>query len=555
MRQKKRLKKRLLLIVGLFTTMFFLMDKPNIVNAADTTTRGEWMSILVNQFDMTIEDGIVPDDYHGDIAGTTYYEDILIAMNFGVIDVEPGDDFEPDKPVTREFVAQTLNYCLGFQLDENPNYTMSDVEDLTYPEDAQVAVNRGWFALIDGAFSKDTLMTMEERTNMLADAAEVWTSTIIDETHTDTYEFVDGVVVVPDGTEVTINDENNTVTINNCQVVINEQDLFAVYDDGLIMGYQAVKVTQDNTNTVIETQAVDYENIIKSADVEGVVEADLSEVTSLSDDVDITYVEEEVSVASPKARVSNKAKGKIKISGKIGSARFNCEISSIKGEYKYNSGTGERYIGIKGKSKITAGVGLKPNVSIPVAEVPIGGFGKIFMYIEVKGSGEISLQYTINFTTGVSYSKWDGFRLCNTFSKESFSLHAHTDIYVGVRIGAEVKVFFAKGIVYGDIGMTGKVDVDIYNDGKTPKNCEDVWTYLTVTVGADVKSLEVWEAGTGLSMYMIIEIVRLHLDTIRKMEKQFMPVQEAFLHQQVMEENINIIPENIKAHHKERQAP
>lgn len=77
----------------------------------DTISRAEWIHELVKVFDMTIEDGLMPDDYYGDISDSEYYNDILLAVNFGVIDLEAGEDFHPDDPVTREFAAQTLNTC------------------------------------------------------------------------------------------------------------------------------------------------------------------------------------------------------------------------------------------------------------------------------------------------------------------------------------------------------------------------------------------------------------------------------------------------------------
>ena len=74
---------------------------------------------------MTVEsDDNMPDNYFSDISeDDSYYRDILVAVEFGVIDLEEGEDFEPTKSATREFAAQTLNSALQFQLDEDSSYT------------------------------------------------------------------------------------------------------------------------------------------------------------------------------------------------------------------------------------------------------------------------------------------------------------------------------------------------------------------------------------------------------------------------------------------------
>ena len=86
----------------------------------------------------------MPDNYFSDVtADMANYRDILLAVEFGVIDLDAGEAFEPDKPATREFAAQTLNFCLEFQLGNDTTYTYSEAEEVSCPDDIQVAVNRG----------------------------------------------------------------------------------------------------------------------------------------------------------------------------------------------------------------------------------------------------------------------------------------------------------------------------------------------------------------------------------------------------------------------------
>lgn len=119
----------------------------------DGVTRSQWIQQLVVAFSMEVEEDNYPDNYFSDIDDSMdFYRDIMVATEFGVIDIEAGQPFCPDDPATREFAAHTLNYCLGFQLDDNAAYTFAEAEDVSYPDDIQVAIDKGWFALSDGCF-------------------------------------------------------------------------------------------------------------------------------------------------------------------------------------------------------------------------------------------------------------------------------------------------------------------------------------------------------------------------------------------------------------------
>lgn len=148
--------KRISFIVLTLVMMIF----PNLyVNATETqkvVTRAQWLENLTMMFDMTIVSENMPDNYFSDLDETSeYYEPLMIAVEFGVVDIEAGGQIRPEDPCTRDFAVSTLNYCLGFQLEEGKGYTFSDSAQCSDPDSAQVAVNRGWFALNAGAFSPD----------------------------------------------------------------------------------------------------------------------------------------------------------------------------------------------------------------------------------------------------------------------------------------------------------------------------------------------------------------------------------------------------------------
>ena len=130
-------------------------------------SRVEWLHELTDLFDMTVEEKNYPDNYYSDIdSSSEYYYDVMLATEFGMVEIETGEQFLPDAPATREFAAHTLNFCLGYVLEEQ-NYTFSEASAVTYADDIQVAVNQGWFTLTNGAFLPNQGITVEEKDALL----------------------------------------------------------------------------------------------------------------------------------------------------------------------------------------------------------------------------------------------------------------------------------------------------------------------------------------------------------------------------------------------------
>lgn len=79
----------------------------------DEVTRIEWLKALTETFEMTVEEDNYPDNYYSDMDSSSenYYE-VMLATEFGLVDVEAGDPLRPDEPATREFVAHTINLCI-----------------------------------------------------------------------------------------------------------------------------------------------------------------------------------------------------------------------------------------------------------------------------------------------------------------------------------------------------------------------------------------------------------------------------------------------------------
>ena len=173
-------------------SMTLIAGATGMNKSTDEITRGEWIQALTTVFEMEIESDQMPDNYFSDLsAESPYYEDVLLAVEFGVLDIEAGGEVRAEDACTREFAADTLNYCLGFQLDPESVYEFSDIEECTNADNVQIALNRGWFTLIDGTFIPQEAITTEEYNAMLEDAEAVVASVVIDDTAENEYVFAD----------------------------------------------------------------------------------------------------------------------------------------------------------------------------------------------------------------------------------------------------------------------------------------------------------------------------------------------------------------------------
>ena len=476
----------------------------SIIYGDGTITRAEWLHDLTVMFDMTVEKDNMPDDYFSDVTSThTYYKDIMMAAEFGVIDIEAGQEVKPDEAATREFAAHTLNYCLGYKL-EDKTYTYKDTTGIKYPDDTQIAINRGWFLLEAGKFNPEKTITKAEIENMVSDAKTVQDSTQIDENYKNSYEFTSNVIEIPQDVSVYV-DKDKNVTIVNCPKKITVGDTFAVYENGVAQVYTAKGITVDGSDTVIVTNDADIDKVTESVDAQGTEEGDLKQAEAVGD-AQITYIEggtEEQAYENGRAyksrrRISgNKKISAVKASKKLElgagkSFTINCTLSNVSVDYKINSGKREAYVKANGTAIITgkgewdAVAAAGKSGSIELVKIPVAYVGVITVTAEYSMNGEVTLTYTTGFQTGLQYSPQDGFRLTKDFQKKSFTLHSKTKLSAGVTasIGL-VKLPVISGKIYAKMGAQTVIESETFDDGKSPKMCTTVSSWLYASAGAN----------------------------------------------------------------------
>ena len=463
-----------------------------------TVTRAEWLSDLVDTFEMKVEDDNYPDNYFSDLQSSSeYYYKVLVAVQFGVVDVEAGNPIYPDKPTTREFAASTLNFCLGYQREkQDTTYTFSDTADVVDKVSAQIAVDHGWFALINGKFCPQNSVTSDEVTNMLADAKTIWNSTDVDQNYDNKYTLAKGVIEIPEDTDVYLLDDGR-IYIAESPKEISVGDSFVVHLNGIPCGYKAEKIEKDNLDYVITASELSHEAAYKDADMQGTVDASALQVGEAADGLKVDYSEETGdTVSQGKARGSVnldkyttlKVAGKLKVGDQ--SISMDVKLKNAKIDYAISL-TGETFVKLRGDSDVmykcdlnsVKGTGLD---EIPIIPAQIPGVGGIDLIAEISLGGQFNYKTSGYLVTGLSYSKANGFRIIKNFNAKSFSFICEANMSAGLklRMGITGSALPINGYVYTTAGGKGVFRYTTYNSG-LPKDCTTVVAYLYASTGAE----------------------------------------------------------------------
>ena len=505
------MKKHLLALVLILVCLLSVLT-PAVHAEEPELTRIEWVQQLVTTFDMTVEDDNYPDNYYSDIeSSASYYRNLMVAVEFGVIDIEAGGEFRPQDPATREFAAHTLNYCVGFQLEDGAAYTYADSAETSYPDDLQVAVNRGWFVLSDGKILPEQNVTPAEASAMLTDAAQLLKELELSDNYENTYTFATDIIEVPDGTEVIATDDTS-ISITDCPVTITQGDVFVVYLNEIPVPYIAGSVTQSGSVTVISATLADDETVFAGIDAQGTVVGDLRQAEA-SDGTELAYYVEateqgyqtyEAALAAVERLPATQAAGSISPKGislsckkelKLGDAvtlSVDGKIKNVMVSYKISLAEGVAYVKlaydldvtykVKGDYIPASCISNINDITFVYWGVPgVGGF-KITYDVELSGS--FSGVQSWHKELGMSVSRSDGFRLIRDFKAKTFTMVAEATFQVGFKAKfgvTELPAFNA--YAYASMGSVGKLKIQTYQDDAAPQKCMHFAAYLYAECG------------------------------------------------------------------------
>ena len=508
------MRKRLLSFV-LAVLMIASLLPATALAADETVTRIAWVQKLVKTFGMTVEADNYPDNYYSDIdSSASYYKDLMIAVEFGVIDLEAGSAFEPDKPATREFAAHTLNFCLGFQLDEGVAYTYTDKDAVTYPEDVQVAVNRGWFQLSGGKFLPEQTVTSAEAANMLADVAKVRKGDTVQAGYDSKYVFTDGVVVVPSSVAAEIADDGSVI-IPDTTVALKEGDTFVVFVEDFPRAFKAGSIANDGKQLTVTGEKVDINSVLVSIDAQGVVKGDLAQMQP-NEGTQITYIlSDDTETPDLMAALNGEKPIKsIHLSRTISGVTVGCDIMSIVGEYNIRASGAkniEAYVAVRGDATATCTIPFSMSAAglpdtIELGSVPVGFLGSITVSARISVDGSVTLSYNTSFCAGVEYTSSGGFRVIRDFAKGSFTVSADLTLTMGVNITAAItELPVISGRCFAEIGAKCNYQAVTHPEPELPNLCIGIasWMYAKVGCSANIsfgrfdksygKTLDIWD--------------------------------------------------------------
>ena len=463
-------------------------------------TRVEWIQTLVDTCSMEVEEEACPDNYFSDISNKDeFYRDIIVAVEFGLIDTEPGLAFEPHAPATREFVAHTLNAALMFQLPEDTAYTYAESKTVTYPDDIQVAINQGWFALSGDNFLPEQAMTQSEMAAIAESITQILARSELEEDHVNTYAYVDDVKDVNDCDHVYLSGDNQ-VTIVGSNVALKAGDIFVVYLLDMPNAYKAQSVTTDGNTMVVDTQDVALEEVVKTMDIQGENEVDLAYFIPEEGIEPIYVLEDGTETRSQSYALNGSKKVKNLIINKdfpVGKVDVSVNLTLKNMTAKYRVDVGDKYamFRLDGNLSMTTTaevdlldlVGVKTEYKLGVLDYGIGEAG-VYAVIDAKGTCTLMLKG--DFTAGMEFTRHSGLRSLSSFKRTDFSLVTEAKMKAGLQLKASMNVELVKAHAYLEIGAK----VRIKNVRAEDRDCLDIVAYPYAEVDASAHAdLVVWK--------------------------------------------------------------
>ena len=499
----------LILVIVMIFSAVACVDLSVFATDISVNNRAQWLSKLTETFDMTVDEDNYPDNYFSDISSDSeYYRDIMVATEFGLVDVEAGGEVDPEGEITREFASHTLNICLGWSLEgqagDNGEYTFADFEDCIYPDDDQVAVNRAWFALDDSEnFLPEQEATAAEIKNMLDDAQATLAEDEVDENYENTFEYKDGVVEIADGTKVEFYDKS--IKIFNTDYTIHENDTVVVYSNGIPVIYNAKKVTVDSNCITVQTTEEQTEEAVENVDMQTSFDVD---ATDFIPGEGFEVVDESsASISSKSSAKGKKPKNSITLSTEIpllagNKITLNIAIKNIKFSSKEN--TEKQTVSAKLTFDVSYSIGAEFNFTDidpdslddlnSLGTIPIAGIGFVEFKPELNFNGKTSFEQTYNVVVGFSRDS-SGTHNISSFHKGNFTFVFEGSCKFGIKVEVGVTIVVVKAGVYGEIGLIAKAQAKRTVD--TNGNnlfCISLGGYLYLTVGVEiVVDVKVWK--------------------------------------------------------------
>ncbi|MBQ9198339.1 MAG: hypothetical protein IJ157_14025 [Clostridia bacterium] len=297
----------------------------------------------------------------------------------------------------------------------------------------------------------------------------------------DEARFPAGVIEIPQGTPITIDEDAGTVTLAHPDTVPQPGDAFVVYLQDLPIGYVAKTVEWREGSAVIAVDRADpsiYGMLEESGTVvlSGEMYAFVPAANSAVEIGDALKFEDGSLIVT----VSPAAGTELEVS-----------LSNLRLDHAFSSG--EVSVSLSGNYDISVGFSVDEDdlsYQFPLGEIRIYGVGKIGLYVDL--SCEASLKYALQGYFSVGFTADDtGNHLRKVFSLDGTAIEGKGEIGLGLKLTAGVDVLVAEADLFAEIGVATQVETkSTYHpewDPPAATFCEEYGFFVFCKVGAEAK--------------------------------------------------------------------
>ncbi|MDE6752028.1 MAG: leucine-rich repeat protein, partial [Eubacterium sp.] len=465
-------------------------------------SRAQWFHNLAVAFDMYDETEYF-ENYFSDLNKEhQYFDDILLNIKYGTIEIEAGGELKPDDKATKEFAVHSLNKLLG--IVNQSDYSFSDSSLCNYPDDAQVAIDEGWIELSSGKFNPDSNLTSDEAKRMLESAEEIHVGVSVDENYDSNWNLAKNIIEVPETANVSI-DENSVVSIIDSPINISTGDNFVVYQGSMAYPYTAKSVTVSGKTTTIETTALPYDNAFESVDAQGVIDSDNIVFESVLDGLEIIEEDENdtlstYSLSSSIYKPITATKKRININSKsvkIGSATLSTtgNLNNVSATFDYNTKNKKASIIVNFIMDATVKISGSINRSVPLISISLGDIAGGTISIKASANGSVSQRIHSNVTMGFEFSNGRA-RPISSFSEAGGSyVQTQVEVKAGINVNLGLKENkIISGNVFAEMGFKADRTSRKHSDGSTPVTCTTEKSCFYIQYGANASCIFIKES-------------------------------------------------------------
>ncbi len=507
-----------------------------ISGGAETYTRGEWISLLLDKLGISKID--IYDDYicyYQDSMDSVYGSVAETAWGWGILP-QPEDSnvslFEAEKTVTREYAAYTVYHGMGFSGDYR--YSFSDAASISCLNEASLMIQQGFLDAQNGAFAPQQPLTEAEK-NQIFQVMDSFGQALDFDSEKSVYDidYVDDVreLTETDYTLTENTDGSYTVTIPS-DSHLRPGDKFVLPSNAANPMEIALKVTEavtEDGKMILQCVVPDMDEVLDEYNIAGYGTPNLSLIEA-ADGVEVEYGTGDISASEDGEPAAYNIEGSTPDMGKLKfkiksddfplSGAFEMKIPTVAVKVQGKGLDIQEFSWqLKNQTKVQIQLGTKvemePDGSVqpdnPVNEnlkvdgaklyllkkdIPIqicpGVAVGIRPYLYADASGNISLSYTVGQIVGQQYRN-GALRFINDCSMQSLekpTVGASASMKAGAGLNVAIKLF-AWSLLGIDTTIGAALDLKYtwHTDMEPNLHCLGAAAYLFLDLGTDKESL------------------------------------------------------------------